>query len=81
MELINKFLTASRIDGFINNEEVIAATNVTIANEYAMKFANWCMDYKRVGRNNVGDMQFSKDDYDFKYTMPELLNQYNKENK
>jgi hypothetical protein len=30
MKLIDKFLKASRIDGFLNNEEVIAATNSRI---------------------------------------------------
>ena len=43
MKLIDKFLKASRIDGFLNNEEVIAATNVTIANEYAIDFARWIL--------------------------------------
>lgn len=50
-----------------------------IAEDFAMGFANWCMDYKRIGRSNVGDMQYSKDDYDFAYTMEELLQIYKKE--
>ena len=48
--------------------------------EFAIKFANWCMEYKPIGRNNLGDMQYSKDDYDFAYTMSELLENYKSEN-
>ena len=48
MKLIDKFLTASRIDDFLNNEEVIAATNVTIADKYAIGFAEWICEKAEV---------------------------------
>ncbi len=50
-----------------------------IADEFAMDFANWCMDYKRIRRNSVGSIQYSKNDYDFAYTMEELLEIYKEE--
>jgi hypothetical protein len=51
MKLIDKFLTASRIDGFLNNEEVIAATNVTIADKYAIDFARWILAHPMIFNN------------------------------
>lgn len=43
MTLKDEFLKASRIDGFLNNEEVIAATNASIADKYAIDFTEWCV--------------------------------------
>ena len=51
MKLIDKFLTASRIDDFLNNEEVIAATNVTIADKYAIDFARWILAHPTIFNN------------------------------
>jgi hypothetical protein len=41
MTLKEKFLKASVIEGIADNSEVIAATNATIADDFAIDFAEW----------------------------------------
>lgn len=51
MTLKDEFLKASRIDGFLNNEEVIAATNASIADKYAIDFARWILAHPMIFNN------------------------------
>ena len=73
---------------FINDEEdehyegmveLVSIEHEKLADEHAIGFGEWCMEYKRIGRNSIGDIQYSKDEYDFAYTMEELLESYKKE--
>ena len=75
MTLKEKFRMANMVD----NGSTILEKYQVIADEFAIGFTEWCTEYKRIGRNGVGDMQYSKDDYDFAYTMEELLEIYKKE--
>ena len=75
MTLKEKFRMANMVD----NGSTILEKYQVIADEFAIGFAEWYTEYKRIGRNGVGDMQYSKDAYDFAYTMEELLEIYKKE--
>lgn len=78
MTLKDKFLKASRIDGFLNNEEVIAATNASIAEEFAMSFGRWMAS----GVEFIDDTEQGRI-YDYRhkrYTTEQLLEIFKKEN-
>jgi hypothetical protein len=51
----------------------------TIADEYAIDFAEWCIYYREKNRNIYGQILHSLSKYDETYTTKELLEIYKKE--
>lgn len=82
MNLSEQFLKASRIEGVVNNEEVIAATNATIAEKFAIQFAKWFREnYMDVGNSLYTRYgKFKNPDVWERVTIKEALKVFKNEN-
>ncbi len=61
------------------NIDVVLNNNVSIADKFAIGFAEWCVKYRDKNRNVNGEMLHAKSKYDDTYLTRELLEIYKKE--